>query len=262
MILSFTAAAQTELGRIKAARVTGEVLKIKADGQTEKVDNATEFTESDTITTGKDASVVLIFENASTVRIGADSKLKVEIFKIDPLDEVIEPAKATKEPTKSITQLDLTYGELVGDVKTLNTSSTYSIKTPVGAAGIRGTQFRIVFRPSSDGKSFTFTLATAEGRVLFEGSTTGTGDPVMVSAEQEVVVTAEVTPDGSLIVNTPVATQPISAEAQTQIDSAVRQSTEAMQTYTFTVNTPPNDTSTPPPPPVPPAPDTTPGAGG
>ncbi|WP_438482410.1 FecR family protein [Oleiharenicola lentus] len=262
IFLSLSASAQTQLGRIKAARVTGEVTKTSSTGQTSALANGLELIESDTITTGKNSSVVLIFENASTVRIGADSKLAITTFKVDPLDEVIEPSKLTKEPTKSVTQLDLTYGELVGDVKKLNTSSTYSIKTPVGAAGIRGTQFRIVFRPTSDGKAFTFTLSTAEGLVVFEGSTSGSGADVGVGEGQEVIVNAEVAADGSLVVSAPASAQSISAEAQSQINSAIAQSTEAMQTTSFSASGGAGTDGTPPPPPVPPQPSTTPGSGG
>jgi hypothetical protein len=254
-VFALNASAQTQLGRIKAARVTGEVTKVSPGGQTVRVDNSTELTESDVITTGKESSVVLVFENASTVRIGADSRLEVKQFKIDPLAEEIDLATAKKEPTKSITELDLTYGELVGDVKKLNSSSTYSIKTPVGAAGIRGTQFRIVFRPSSDGKSFTFTLSTAEGLVLFTGSTTGSGAPVEVAAEQEVIVKADVAADGSLSVTAPAAAQQISTEAQTQIAAAVAQVEAVVQQLIQTG-------VLPPPPPVTDKPQLTPGAGG
>ena len=101
--------------------------------------------------------------NGSSVRIGADSRLAIEEFKMDPLAAPISNPSALKaEPSKSKTVLNLSYGEMVGDVKKLNSSSSYSIKTPVGAAGIRGTIYRIVFRPSSDGKAF-FTISTAGG---------------------------------------------------------------------------------------------------
>jgi hypothetical protein len=259
IVLSLSASAQSQLGRIKAARITGVVTKISG-GITSTLQNGMELTESDTVVTDKNSSVVLIFENASTVRVGAESKLEVKEFKIDPLDEVIEPSKLKKEPTKSKTELALTYGEMVGDVKKLNTSSTYSIKTPVGAAGIRGTQFRIVFRPSSDGKAFTFTLSTAEGLVLFEGSTSGSGTPVEVAADKEVVVNVDVAADGSLSVSTPASAVPISSEAKSQISSAVTESVAAAQTASFSVNTQ-GSTETPPPAAVQPAQQLTPGAG-
>ena len=54
-----------------------------------------------------------------------------------------------QEPGTSVTKLNLTRGELVGRVVHLNVDkgSEFTVRTPVGAAGIRGTIFRIIFRP-------------------------------------------------------------------------------------------------------------------
>jgi hypothetical protein len=257
MVLSLNVSAQTQAGQIKAARVEGEVSKVTKDGSSIKIKNGDALTESDIVTTGKGSSVVLIFMNGSTVKLGADSRLAIDEFKMDPLAASVKVSDLKAEPTVSKTSLNLAYGELVGDVKHLNTSagSYYNIKTPVGAAGIRGTQFRIVFRPTSDGKAFTFTLSTAEGLVLFTGTTQGSGAPVDVPLNQEVVVTGNVDPaTGQITLLTPIATQPISAEAKQQIAVAVEQVVQQAQQTNFTPPTPPpND--------VPPPIQLTPGAG-
>ncbi|MDI1249722.1 MAG: FecR domain-containing protein, partial [Lacunisphaera sp.] len=188
--LSLSAAAQSDLGKIIAARVEGDVQKVLSDQSSVPLNNGDQLLETQTVKTGKSSSVVLVFENGSSVKLGAESSLAIDEFKIDPLGETVDMGTLKAEPTVSKTSLNLAYGEMVGDVKKLNTAkgSTFNIKTPVGAAGIRGTIFRIVFRPSADGKAF-FTVSTADGRVVMEGVTT---QDIPVDSGKEVVVTVDV----------------------------------------------------------------------
>jgi hypothetical protein len=248
--------AQTAVGQIRAAKVEGQVTKIKADGNTVTLKNGDSLTETDTVLTGKSGSVVLVFSNGSSVKVGAESRLAIDEFKMDPFGEDIKPSELKAEPSVSQTKLNLAYGEMVGDVKKLNAASSYSIKTPVGAAGIRGTIFRIVFRPSSDGKAF-FTISTAEGKVVMEGVTQG---EVPVDAGKEVVV--EIDTDNPS--NPNVVTQDIPADTKAIITEAAQLIVEALKDFVI----PTGDTT--PPPPAPPTtkddipesdPDPTPGAG-
>lgn len=257
--LSLTALAQTELGSIKAARVQGEVLKLAADGTSAPLKDGDLVTEADTVTTGKGASVVLVFGNGSSVRLGADSRLAIEEFKMDPLDQPISnPAALTEEPNRSKTTLNLSYGEMVGDVKKLNTAggSSYNIKTPVGAAGIRGTIYRIVFRPDSNGKAF-FQIQTAEGLVVMEGVT---NTDVPVAEGKEVVVEIDTAnPQNPVIESKDIP--PADAAA---IRTAAQELAQALQTVVIE-NPPPKETTPeeppPPPPPVQDEKKLTPGAG-
>lgn len=260
--LVLSAVAQTTPGVIKAGKIEGEVFRITADGRSIQVKAGDTLIETDTVTTGSKALVVLVFMNGSSVKLGPESKLRIEEFKMDPLGEDIAVAELKAEPSVSKTVLNLAQGEMVGDVKKLNRSSSYNIRTPVGAAGIRGTTFRIVFRPTGDGRSFTFQLATAEGVVVFEGTTAAPAN-VAVPDNQEIVVTAEATVDtttGAIQVTNvevPAATTTISADAQASITQAVTTViTEAVQSTTITLSeqqqqattqTTPTQDQTPPP---------------
>jgi hypothetical protein len=192
MALSLNASAQTQAGQIKAAKPEGEVMKVNKDGTTTAIHNNDALTETDVITTGAGASVVLVFMNGSTVRLGANSRLAIDEFKMDPLAEDLKmsdySSREKTEPSVSKTALNLSYGELVGDVKHLNKSSSYSVKTPVGAAGIRGTIFKIVYTPQADGKAF-FTVSTAEGLVVMQGVTE---KEIPIASGKEVVVTVDI----------------------------------------------------------------------
>lgn len=267
MVFALNLAAQTQSGLIKAARVQGQVFRIAADGSRSELKNGDRVTETDTVATENGASVVLVFQNGSTVRVAPSSRLKIEEFKMDPLGEGIDLSKMTEEPAPSQTKLDLAFGEIVGDVKKLKGSSNYNIKTPVGAAGIRGTIYRIVFRPTGDGKAFNFQVTTAEGLVVFEGTTAGSNQQVEVPADQEIIVTVDVAADGSVTINTPVESQAISAAARTQISETVQQVGDVLKEFNFTGTGGTNPPGTPPPnttPPEPTKPSTTltSGAGG
>ncbi len=266
IILSLNASAQTQVGQIKAAKIEGDVLKLNKDGTSTPVHANDALTESDVITTGKGASVVLVFMNGSSVKLGADSRLAIDEFKVDPLAEDVDMSKLTRDSAEtaksSKTALNLSYGELVGDVKHLNTSSTYSIKTPVGAAGIRGTIFRIVFRPDANGKAF-FTVSTLEGLVVVQGVT---NQEIPIANGKEVVVEINVpdTPGGTAAPPV-IVTQDIPPATATLINAASQTITQTVKDATFTPPTSPPPTTpppTPPPPPQTPPTSLTPGAGG
>lgn len=256
--LSLNAAAQSDLGKIVAARVEGDVQKVLKDLSSAPLNNGDQLFETQTVKTGKSSSVVLVFENGSSVKLGAESSLAIDEFKIDPLGEAVDMSTLKAEPTVSKTSLNLAYGEMVGDVKKLNTDkgSSFNIKTPVGAAGIRGTIFRIVFRPSADGKAF-FTVSTADGRVVMEGVTT---QDIAVESGKEVVVTVDV-PEPAAPGTPPtesappvIVTQDIPPATAAVITEAAVSITQVLQTTNFaTIPTP-----TPPPPAPEPTPEPTP----
>jgi hypothetical protein len=261
--------AQTQAGAIKAVRVSGTVVRAAAIGTApQPLTEGGSLIETDTVTTGPNSSVVLVFANGASIKLGADSRLAIEEFKMDPLAADIAVASLEREPNVSKTRLNLAYGEMVGNVKTLNKSggSEFNIKTPVGAAGIRGTTFRIVMRFAASGQ-VTFTLSTSEGTVVFTGtvqvagsgttSPGGTTEEVQVADGQEVTAVATVDPATNQVTTVQVSpTQTISPAANAAIVDAVTQAIQqAQQSTTFTpaeqeqaaqqTTTPPSDTGSP-----------------
>lgn len=238
--------AQTQAGAIKAVRVTGDVTRLDPSGVARPVTEGQALIESDTIVTGPDAGVVLVFMNGSSVKLAPNSRLAIEEFKMDPLAQDLAVATMKEEPSVSRTRLNLAYGDLVGNVKKLKSTSAFDVKTPVGAAGIRGTTFRIVLRFESDGR-IAFTLSTAEGRVVFSGTAPGpaaaapssTGaapEEVEVAAGTEVSATVEVNPTNNQVTSVQVsAPTAISPQATQAIDTAITSAiSQATQSTTFT----------------------------
>jgi hypothetical protein len=254
--------APAPLGQIKAVRVVGDVKVLRGPGDTTiALHDNDAVTQGDVVLTAKDSSVVLVFSNGSTVNLAQDSRLAIDQFLQDPFGQEVKLADLKEEPSASHTKLNLTYGELVGNVKKLKGDSSFLVQTPVGAAGIRGTTFLLTYRPSGTGQAF-FSLSTASGEIIFQGTT---GEPVPVAAGKEVQVQVTIDSATGAVQGVQVVSQDISPAAQQTIAAQVTQALESVQTTTFTNPTPPTPTPepTPPPPPPPPPtpPRTTPGDG-
>ena len=239
-------------GRIVAAKVKGTVTALNTtDHSTRELHDSDAITQNYVVTTAQNSSVILIFSNGATVNLAQGSTLAIEQFLQDPFSTSYSMATATEEPSTSVTKLNLVRGELVGNVKHLHkegaNGSSFTVNTPVGAAGIRGTTFRIVFQPDSSGKAL-FSLSTAEGEVILTGTT---AQNTNVPTGQQVVVTVDVTVDpvtGKVTLNSPpqFVTQGIPADAQASIATAAQAIVTANTSVIFTSATT-SSSGTPPP---------------
>ena len=242
------APASMVVGSIKAANVRGTVKKVNLiDNSEAPLRNGDVLIQDNAVVTGTgESSVVLVFANGATVRVGHESRLEIKEFLMDPLQADVPSVGAlTNEPTVSRTNLRLEFGEMVGNVKTLNRAagSNFTVSTPAGAAGIRGTTFRIVYRPTGDGQSFNFQLSTSEGVVLFEGITDAGAAAVNVPVGQELNVLARRNPATNvMIVSLPpgvgsgrnLVTVPMSAAAAAALQTASLQILQVQQQSSVT----------------------------
>lgn len=248
-------------GSIKATAVKGTVTVKEANGSTSSVSNDQALSQGETVMTSYSSSVVLVFSNGASINLGSDSELVISEFTQDPIDSSVNPAALKTEPTTSVTSLKLNKGDLTGSVKKLNYAkgSTFTVNTPVGAAGIRGTVFHLVYTVDSAGKA-SFKLVTLEGVVVASNGAIST--PVDVGSGKEVTFEVDVdTATGELksppsVVNPGTASSSelatISSTLQAIIEATPIDTTTT--TTTDTGSTGSNDTTQPP--------NTTPGAGG
>lgn len=194
-------------GKILVARVQGGATVVaKSGGTPQSLASGQYIAEGTEVVTSSGSSVVLVFQNGAQVNVSANSVLDIDQFEMDPFAGDVKVADLKAEPTTSKTKLSLARGELVGKVAHLNIDrgSEFTVQTPVGAAGIRGTTFRIVFTPSADGKSFTFSLTTADGTVLY--SSPKINQPLNVPSGKQVVMTFDLSNvSGQLLSTTPAA---------------------------------------------------------
>jgi len=181
---------------ILVAKVTGDVT-MTVNGAITRLAADNKVPQSAKINTSKNSSIVLVFSNGATTQLGADSEMVIEEFLQDTFAGTVKMSDITDEPSVSTTRLKLNRGELVGKVAHLkhDKGSTFVVETPVGAAGIRGTTFQIVFRPNGTGQAF-FQLSTVEGSVAFgqpAGVTAQGSANVAVPTGQAITVTVDVT---------------------------------------------------------------------
>lgn len=207
-----SAEAVPNYGQIIAARVIGDVDAVNlADHTVTPLHNNDLIFQGYSIRTGPDASIVLVFSNGSTIRLAADTELSVDEFLQDPFaGEELAVEQLTAEPTHSSTKLNLVRGEVVGHVLSLHPGSTHEIQTPVGAAGIRGTVFRHLYRETDDGR-VNFSSSTDEGEVEF---TPTDGPPTRIKAAMELTSHGRRGRRGGA----PFATHEISRRAKVVID--------------------------------------------
>ncbi len=176
--------APMNVGQIKAALVIGDVNALNHDDQSvTPLHNDDLLSQGFTVKTGDDASIVLAFSNGATLRLGANTELSIDEFLQQPFpDDELALDKLEREPSVSSTKLKLARGELVGQVLPLHAGSKHTVETPAGAAGIRGTTFRHVFRLAPNGAG-VFSSATDEGEV---GFTATDGQTSSITAATEI----------------------------------------------------------------------------
>lgn len=270
------AVASTQMpGTIRATRIVGTVKYTdNATKVTQDLTSATPpLSQGITVKTEANSSVVLLFSNGASINLEHTSELNIETFTQDPFAEsqAYEPAKATDEPSFSTTNIKLTHGSLIGNVKKLKKAggaeSKFTVTTPVGAAGIRGTTFKIVYRPSGDGRTFNFTMTTIEGNVEVVVASGGNIiPPVSVTDNKEVVLSnVEVNTATNQIVATTAGGQtvavtapPASVDAPVttvqQVQAVATQLAQAVVNVVFTTPAPTPTSNSNPPPTPPPAP--------
>lgn len=153
------------LGQVKAGKVIGDVHAIGPTGERRPLHNGDLLGEGWTVETPPDGSVVLVFSNGSSVRITAASRVELTVFRQDPLAEECAFTAIPSAELRSQVEMKLIAGEVVGSVRKLNRASSYQVRTPVGAAGIRGTIFLVQARPWLEKGDLGYVFATFEGLV-------------------------------------------------------------------------------------------------
>jgi hypothetical protein len=193
---------------------------------------------------------VLVFSNGATVSLGPDTRLSIDKFLQDPFSQSVKIEELSTEPpgSTSVTSLKLVRGEMVSNVKKLNKAggSTFTVQTPVGAAGIRGTTFEIFFKPGEDTASFG--LRMVEG--VIELGFGGRGRTVMVEGGKQVIMDGigfDATSGRVTSVPDVPDPSPVSMTTLAALQQAAAQALSSGQSVEFA---PINSSNTQPPPPA------------
>ena len=166
-----------ERGGIILASVKEQVTILDPQGNplaAEKVKAGALLTDGHSVETGEGAEAMLLFSNGTVVTVEENTKIKIDSFLQEPFepgDKKLEDLK--EEPSASTGLINLDVGSLVVQTKKLNKKSNFDITSPLGTAGIRGTQFGIGFSPTRG-----MSLDVTESTVSF--SPRGGGRPSLV----------------------------------------------------------------------------------
>ena len=223
------------LGRIIAVKVVGNVTvtDVRDPMHPRKLVENGEVSEGQIVNTGDDARVLLVFSNGATVNLAAKSTLSIDEFLQDPFAQPVKVSELVDEPTTSSTKLNLIRGELMSNVKHLRREkgSIFSVQTPVGAAGIRGTIFQILYRPA--GTVASYALRMVEGKIGLDFG--GRSRPVDVEKDQQVVLDSIALDAAGRIISLPANIKPtdIPASIKASLAFAQQQLLEAAAAVKF-----------------------------
>ena len=177
LILSVPAWAQEmKKGAFILISTEGKVNFIDAQGQeTEAVAVGKPIPSSYQVETGEGGKLVGLLSNGTLLTLVEKTKMKIGTFDQQPFEAGDKKlADLTGEPSKSNVSVDLDFGALVVKTKKLNKGSVFNINSPVGVAGIRGTEFQMASNPGQGVQ-----LDVTESTVAF--APPGGGAPVEVS---------------------------------------------------------------------------------
>ncbi|NBR41676.1 MAG: hypothetical protein EBU04_02085 [Verrucomicrobia bacterium] len=130
------ASAALQNGKVEVSQVSGQVTMIDATSHRKALTTGTVFQQGTQIITAADSSAELQLSNGSTILISPDSHLELRTFRQVPSRDIVgsDYQKVSKEPSPSVTEVMLLKGKIVGEVRKLNPSSTYTVKECVRGA--------------------------------------------------------------------------------------------------------------------------------
>jgi len=130
--------------------------------------------EGYSLKTGFGGEAAMLFSNGSVATVEPRSQVKVSTFLQKSFQAGNQKlADIQTEPSSSQISLDIDTGSLVVQTKKLDRASNFTINTPNGTAGIRGTEFQLGVSSTGETK-----LDVASSSVSF---TPGNGVPVLVT---------------------------------------------------------------------------------
>lgn len=190
LLLATAAQAQESVGLIKAFLVKGDVtLMNNVTGESAPLNRGQEFSEGYTVVTGPDSSALLLFSNGASINVTPNTQFQVSDFEQAAYDPDLGTyLRLKKDPSVSKTDIQLAYGEIIGEVRKLNAGSSYTINTPIASAGIRGTVWVVSFDPQSG----TFKSSNVNGIVTV---TTPSGQEIPVPETKTVVIVQNLPPE-------------------------------------------------------------------
>jgi hypothetical protein len=163
-------AADMAPGTFAASTVKGDVsYKIAGSTSYVKLVAGTTLPEGSTIKTAPGSLAIVVFASGSTATVRPASEVVVN-FNQKPFSG---PIPVGAEPSVSKTKIHIVDGSVISKVSKLKKGSEFNITSPVGAAGVRGTDLEVSYNSATG----AFNVTCATGAVVVQ-SADGTTTPV------------------------------------------------------------------------------------
>ncbi len=181
-------------GKVEVGLVKGTATLIDPQAAKKALASGLVFQEGYTVETNLQSTAELILSNGSTLIVSPNTLLEVRTFKQVSSSLIIEGSyqKLDREPSPSVTEIEVKRGKVLGEVRKLNPMSSYTIKTPVGVARIRGTLYEVGYEEDKKGMA-TMTVGCVRGSVEATVFASSSG-PVSVAPGQQVTAVAPAPP--------------------------------------------------------------------
>ncbi|MFM8904985.1 MAG: FecR domain-containing protein [Verrucomicrobiota bacterium] len=193
LLLPVVGSAALQDGKVLVGNLTGSAFSIDAKKARKPLTSGFLFSPAEGyhIETAAASTAELILSNGSTLIVSPESLIEVKTFRQVASSAIVEGSyqKFDKEPSPSVTEIEVKRGKVVGEVRKLSPLSSYVIKTPVGMARIRGTVFTVGFTRNTNG-TVSMSIACARGSVegvVYEANT----GPVTVAPGKQLDVTTK-----------------------------------------------------------------------
>ncbi len=151
-LLPVLSSAALQTGKVQVGKITGNVTLIDAKSQRKPLTTGAVFQEGARVETGVDSTAELVFSNGASLVLTPSTLLELRTFRQVPSAGIAAPYRQLeKDPSPSVTEVEVPRGKIIGEVRKLNALSTFSVKTPAGLVRIRGTVFTVEYRVGPDG---------------------------------------------------------------------------------------------------------------
>lgn len=151
-LLPILSSAALQTGKVQVGKVSGTVTLIDAKAQRKPLATGATFQEGSLVETGINSTAELVFSNGASVVLTPSTLIEVRTFRQVPAAGIVAPYRdIEKDPSPSVTELEVPRGKIIGEVRKLNAFSAFTVKTPAGLVRIRGTVFTVEYRVGPDG---------------------------------------------------------------------------------------------------------------
>ena len=151
-LLPVLSSAALQSGKVQVGKVSGTVTFVDAKSQRKALATGATIQEGSLVETGIDSTAELVFSNGASVVLTPNTLLEVRTFRQVASAGITAPYRQIeKDPSPSVTELDIPRGKIIGEVRKLNSLSAFTVRTPAGLVRIRGTVFTVEYRIGPDG---------------------------------------------------------------------------------------------------------------